>query len=950
MKCNFIIKIIFVFTLFFFLIFLFGSEDEYKPSYLKSSFVEVRNNYFPEEPTNGMQSTVQRGVTLQRQSSKKTDRYYNFYLQSDTITLAMNYDPSLENPMVTKQGGSLKGIVSINNGAGFNGWAGKIEVTKPVSRPWVEWIKDELIDTEEMELTEKESERSEGTLVTGISDYRGPRFVAVNQPRNVTFKYTDSNPYDKNGVFIYPAKLDIIPNTTDVSITPKSLLDGGKIKISLPVEPNVKIEVKGKNESQTETDVIIAVNLPDGRRKFIDTFPISVFDAGLAVDYNRDGIIEFDDPFTHTGNDHIPGNKQFEFWLNDDYDELHPSEDEGVFEQDDLEIRTETVIVDQVPIQVPKPDYKLEKPSCERDLEDYARLHIKAPELSSDVFKDLKYKLYFTAMQEENPQIKVFETAINIDDPLKAHYWGEEYLKDETAAGRQLKSEPISQLPVSKSYASTGLIDLSKAVEIQKSKMPETGKLAPFLFEGVSKGSGKLNLSITDENGVELARYKIPMKLKEITEFYDKWTVGEGEGEEPMSEATLTRSVYQSPPQTEEEKDYILFVHGWNWSPTYRDKMADTMYKRLYWLGYKGRMGTFTWPTTYSGLVGLKFDQGEYRAFQSAHGLVGILRDSLDGYRIHLFAHSQGAAVTGEALRQLSQTGGRRINTYITTQAAIPASAYKPDMAVMPLNPDGTNQVRTRPDLWGQFPKDELPIAHWENYFASVRSVCDRMVNFYNQYDFAVGDPVLRTPENKLPVDIKGVKWLGNMISAPCSDTNYYGGWWRLDQCIKYDLMWRNYTFGDYPCGDNTTSHYCRYFDISLQKAVGDVYQDGPTPIALITEPNPQNPSQLVPPSLDNRYKILAFATQGYSRALGAQDGMDVHNNGPFDFEFDLQSPLFFNVGANKDAVRSIYHAGQFRSFLPKFVSISETGEIITRRSYWDTLLRNLFGTVIKPR
>jgi pimeloyl-ACP methyl ester carboxylesterase len=761
--------------------------------------------------------------------------------------------------------------------------------------------------------------------------------------------------YDKNGVFIYPAKLDIIPNTTDVSITPKSPLDGGKIKISLPVEPNVKIEVKGLSESQTQTDVIIAVNLPDGRRKFTDTFPISVFDAGLAVDYNRDGEIEFDDAFTHTGNDHIPGNRQFEFWLNDDYDELHPSEDEGIPEQDDLEIRTETVIVDQVPIQVPKPDYKLEKPSCERDLEDYARLHIKAPELSSDVFKDLKYKLYFTAMQEQNPQIKVFETAINIDDPLKAHYWGEEYLKDETAAGRQLKSEPISQLPVCKSYSSNGLIDLSKAVEIQKSKMPETGKLAPFLFEGVSKGSGKLNLSITDENGVELARYKIPMKLKEITEFYEQFTVGDGDAEAPLTScqdgncAPTDAPFRYDSPTTDEEKDYVLFVHGWNMYQWEKKRFAETMFKRLYWLGYKGRVGLFRWPCGNGGMfdsnfwAGPRYHNSEYSAWRSGAGLKDILISlNQKGYRTHLLAHSQGAVVTGEALRQLSKTGGRRINTYITTQAAIPASAYKPDITVMPLNPDGTNQVRTRPDLWGQFPEDELPIAHWENYFASVRSVCDRMVNFYNQYDFAVGDPVLRTPENKLPVDIKGVKWLGNMISAPCSDSSYYGGWWRLDQCIKYDLMWRNYTFGDYPCGDNTRSHYCRYFDISLQKAVGDVYQEGPTPIALITEPNPQNPSQLVPPSLDNRYKILAFATQGYSRALGAQSGMvgDLW----FNHEYDLRDFLLLSKTDPSKDVLAIYHAGQFRSYL--------SNQANPRRSYWYQCLLEMkeSGASVTPR
>jgi hypothetical protein len=138
MKCNISLKIIFVFTLFLIPIFHFCREDEYKPSYLKSSFVEIRNNYIPEEPTNGVQSTVQRGVALQRQSNKKTDKYYNFYLQSDIVELSMNYENS--DQMVTRQGGSLKGTVLINNGNGFNGWAGRIEVTKPVSRPWVEFV------------------------------------------------------------------------------------------------------------------------------------------------------------------------------------------------------------------------------------------------------------------------------------------------------------------------------------------------------------------------------------------------------------------------------------------------------------------------------------------------------------------------------------------------------------------------------------------------------------------------------------------------------------------------------------------------------------------------------------------------------------------------------------------------------------------------------------------
>jgi hypothetical protein len=150
MKCNISLKTIFVFTFFLFPIFLFGREGLCESSSLKSSFVEVRNNYIPEEPTatdsSGnpiTPSTALKTVTLERKSNKKTDKYYNFYLQSDIVELSMNYENS--DQMVTRQGGTLKGTVLINNGNGFgqNHWAGKIEVTKPVSRPWVElknWI------------------------------------------------------------------------------------------------------------------------------------------------------------------------------------------------------------------------------------------------------------------------------------------------------------------------------------------------------------------------------------------------------------------------------------------------------------------------------------------------------------------------------------------------------------------------------------------------------------------------------------------------------------------------------------------------------------------------------------------------------------------------------------------------------------------------------------------
>ena len=42
----------------------------------------------------------------------------------------------------------------------------------------------------------------------------------------------------------------------------------------------------------------------------------------------------------------------------------------------------------------------------------------------------------------------------------------------------------------------------------------------------------------------------------------------------------------------QETKQYIVFVHGWNMSYEGSQNFAETMFKRLWQRGYKGRFGT----------------------------------------------------------------------------------------------------------------------------------------------------------------------------------------------------------------------------------------------------------------------------------------------------------------------------------------------------------------------
>jgi hypothetical protein len=90
-------------------------------------------------------STVYRpGVTLLRQSRKKTDPQYNFFLQDpgQPVTLGMIYDP--QNPdtslMVSKQSGTLRALANPPAWHHANTpWGRTLCLDKTVSRPWVEW-------------------------------------------------------------------------------------------------------------------------------------------------------------------------------------------------------------------------------------------------------------------------------------------------------------------------------------------------------------------------------------------------------------------------------------------------------------------------------------------------------------------------------------------------------------------------------------------------------------------------------------------------------------------------------------------------------------------------------------------------------------------------------------------------------------------------------------------
>jgi len=418
------------------------------------------------------------------------------------------------------------------------------------------------------------------------------------------------------------------------------------------------------------------------------------------VDVNRDGVID--------GNDVTSASQPYRFWVNDDHDGYDAN---GV--QDDLDPSTGD-------------DATSNSITCTRDLEDYTRLWLNVQGITNE----LQNGTFLLALQWEgvtgSPAIRLFPAADTTNG-------GTGYLTDTNAAQAQITA-PFG----------TNIVDQSGQTVVASSapfffttnfwQNYATNPVTHLLFDGVSAGSGKLVLAIYKNDGVTKLGEGQPLylDLDEITNMYERWTVGEGNGTTPATNATLL-SDFQHTSGSPEANQYILFVHGYNWSPWQKDAYAETSFKRLYWQGYKGRFGSFLWPTAYHdstlGTV-VHYDSSEYIAWQSASGLEGLLNSlhSQYGSSVYILAHSLGNVVVGEALRKAAQDGlGQLVNTYVASQGAVPGNCY--------------DSTLSGSDLLGFAGGTLGPTTAniYNNWMTTNSAAVGTKANFYNVNDYALG-------------------------------------------------------------------------------------------------------------------------------------------------------------------------------------------------------------------
>jgi hypothetical protein len=289
-----------------------------------------------------------------------------------------------------------------------------------------------------------------------------------------------------------------------------------------------------------------------------------------------------------------------------------------------------------------------------------------------------------------------------------------------------------------------------------------------------------------------------------------------------------------------------------------KDRYAETAFKRLYWQGYQGRFGSFRWPTDY-GFTGSmmnallqphNYDGSEYTAWQSATGLLNKLNDLNARYpgRVYMLAHSMGNVVAGEALRLAAQQGlGQLVNTYVGSQAAIPAHVYDATVT-SPYLIDYTYFAHGYPA-----PGHPLTPNIYGNRLTNNAAATGRRISFYNINDYA----------------LKASAWCWDQEHKP--DTFIGSGYYFYAGSTNDSAPWNHFEY-IFTSGDPPPS---------------------PTALDIVN-------------SLSDRYEALAYAANPYSTALGATPGItnvanvnlarssptriwppdSVHPNSPFDEHF----------------------------------------------------------------
>jgi hypothetical protein len=450
----------------------------------------------------------------------------------------------------------------------------------------------------------------------------------------------------------------------------------------------------------------------------------------IAVDANRDGAIAFD------ASDATSSQVPYRFWLNDDDDGFPQDEDDHVSST--------------------RKDYEDLVITSRRDLEDFARIHVYLGGLedavtNGQIFVGLKWKSTTGA-----PAINIYK-AVEADG-------GTKYLTDLATASQQAAALHVVR---NKDGAYTS-VDTSGTFVFNPdfwSGLNASGGKKYLIFEGAGIGSGQLEIVLLKPDGTEIGEgLGVWFDLKSIKSLYQRVKVtprdpngiqapfmaGNFDANGSGSETSDDGYPFVAP--ADEAKTALVFVHGSNISYETSKSHAETMFKRLWWRGYKGRLVLFYWDTLvgpWDGTVPAHYNLNEYRALKYGWALKNYVETGLPAdYAHNVIGHSMGNAVIASALRAREAVNGSTIpgmtaRNVVLMNAAVSASSFQSGAATLPELASLENP-QTTPDTIGQL---------------GYRGMAETGINatlfsVYNINDYALGWWVTNQ-RNRKPEDLR---------------------------------------------------------------------------------------------------------------------------------------------------------------------------------------------------
>jgi len=596
----------------------------------------------------------------------------------------------------------------------------------------------------------------------------------------------------------------------------------------------VTVWLEAVRPSAAVGDQRIQVSLAHDGTNFVSTDAVRVTTVAVnvAVDNDRDGMIELD------GQDGTSPDKPFLFWLNDNRD---------VWGGDDYQAAVAAPPGGLTDAQLPKIGSAVDSSGASilgndaalrevarRDLEDFAQVGLSWPAILEPQITDFRIRLESAAGQ--HMAIRVFASARqgglegnvfsatsavydeqSMNSILSWNYWGG---TPDDAQGRVAGK----RLGAGESYSwKPGITDLGIGVTDGAGGV----RLLQLMFEGVRAGSGKLVFELL-RNGQVLASSSTDLRLRPIQELYDHYSVAYGPNvvmpDRTFKDTTdfdpldLTNPVPTTAMLLDENRerdrfqqqsdDYFVFVHGWRMKNWERVAFAESAYKRMYWSGYRGQFGLFSWPTLHvdepirdAG----NFDRSEFVAWNSAAGLVNALRDiraeKMPAFgTLSAMAHSMGNIVLSEALYQTQNNPGDLVDNAILSQAAISSHYYSSDTSWLPdiYKPHQIDPATGIDVVQNHISARTTAHAGWTEYkgfrpygqdldviggatprFAGIAAAAGTILNYYNPDDYALAtwryDQVFKpTSEWSGPITaltVKGWVDLGNVdVESSWSD------------------------------------------------------------------------------------------------------------------------------------------------------------------------------------